>query len=62
MAHLYLWSSKFCGLLVHQRRGDRAVGSGGFLPYACYCVVSVTFLCKYFMFFIYIVYVYSGVV
>jgi hypothetical protein len=24
------WSSKFCGLLIHQRRGDRAVGSGGF--------------------------------
>jgi hypothetical protein len=23
-------SSKFCGLLIHQRRGDRAVGSGGF--------------------------------
>jgi hypothetical protein len=28
---------QFCGLLVHQRRGDRAVGSGGFLSYACYC-------------------------
>jgi hypothetical protein len=24
------WSSKFFGLLIHQRRGDRAVGSGGF--------------------------------
>jgi hypothetical protein len=24
-------SSKFCGLLIHQRRDDRAVGSGGFL-------------------------------
>jgi hypothetical protein len=31
------WSSKFCGLLIHQHRGDRAVGSGGFLSYACYC-------------------------
>jgi hypothetical protein len=30
------WSSKFCGLLIHQRRGDRAVGSGGYLSYACY--------------------------
>jgi hypothetical protein len=27
------WSSKFFGLLIHQRRGDRAVGSGGFFPY-----------------------------
>jgi hypothetical protein len=27
----------FCGLLVDQRRVDRAVGSGGFLFYACYC-------------------------
>jgi hypothetical protein len=26
-------SSKFCGLLVHQRRVDWAVGSGGFLSY-----------------------------
>jgi hypothetical protein len=26
----------FFGLLIHQRRGDRAVGSGGFLFYACY--------------------------
>jgi hypothetical protein len=25
------WSSKFFGLLIHQRRGDRAVGSGGLL-------------------------------
>jgi hypothetical protein len=24
------WSSKLCGLLIRQRRGDRAVGSGGF--------------------------------
>jgi hypothetical protein len=32
------WSSKFCGLLVHQPRGDRAVGSGGFLSFACYCL------------------------
>jgi hypothetical protein len=24
------WSSKFFGLLIHQRRGDQAVGSGGF--------------------------------
>jgi hypothetical protein len=32
------WSSKFCGLLIHQRSGDRAVGSGGFLSYACYCL------------------------
>jgi hypothetical protein len=24
------WSSKFFGLLIHQRRSDRAVGSGGF--------------------------------
>jgi hypothetical protein len=23
-------SSNFCGLPIHQRRGDRAVGSGGF--------------------------------
>jgi hypothetical protein len=38
------WSSTFCGLLVHQRRGDRAVGSGGFLPYACYCFVSSSWL------------------
>jgi hypothetical protein len=27
----------FCGMLIHQRRGNRAVGSGGFLFYACYC-------------------------
>jgi hypothetical protein len=32
------WSSKFCGLLIHQRCGDRAVGSEGFLSYACYCL------------------------
>jgi hypothetical protein len=34
------WSgrtSKLCGLLVDQRRVDRAVDSGGFLSYACYC-------------------------
>jgi hypothetical protein len=24
------WYSNFFGLLIHQRRGDRAVGSGGF--------------------------------
>jgi hypothetical protein len=33
-------SSNLFGLLVHQRRVDRAVGSGGFLSYACYCFVS----------------------
>jgi hypothetical protein len=32
-----------------------------FLSYACYCFVPVTFLCKHFMFCMYIVYVYSGV-
>jgi hypothetical protein len=32
------WSSKLFGLLIHQRHGDRAVGSGGFLSYACYCL------------------------
>jgi hypothetical protein len=25
-----VWSYKFFGLLIHQGRGDRAVGSGGF--------------------------------
>jgi hypothetical protein len=34
----------FCGLLVDQRRVDRAVGSGGFLSYACYCFVSSSWL------------------
>jgi hypothetical protein len=38
------WSSKFCGLLIHQRRVDRAVGSGGFLSYACYCFISSSWL------------------
>jgi hypothetical protein len=44
MVYLYLsswrsgWSSKFCGLLIHHRRGDRAVGSGDFFSYACYCL------------------------
>jgi hypothetical protein len=33
-----------------------------FLSDACYCFVSVTFLCKHFMFFIYIMYVCGGVV
>jgi hypothetical protein len=28
----------FCGLLINQRCVDRAVGSGGFLSYACYCL------------------------
>jgi hypothetical protein len=40
MVHLYflvvvlqvLWPAN------PQRRGDRAVGSGGFLSYACYCL------------------------
>jgi hypothetical protein len=32
------WSSKFFGLLFHQHRGDRAVGSGGLLSYSCYCL------------------------
>jgi hypothetical protein len=27
------------GLLIHQHRGDRAVGSGGFLLFSCcYCL------------------------
>jgi hypothetical protein len=51
----------FCGLLVHQRRVDRAVGSGGFFL-RLLLFVSVTFLCKHFMFHIYIVYVCGGVV
>jgi hypothetical protein len=38
------WSSKFFGLLMHQRRGDRAVGSGGF----CLSPVIVC-LCNIFM-------------
>jgi hypothetical protein len=43
MEHLYLLTIvwvvlQFCGLLVYQRRGDRAVGIGGFLSYACYCL------------------------
>jgi hypothetical protein len=38
-------SSKFCGLLIHQRRGDRAVGSGGFLSYACYCLSLLSGWC-----------------
>jgi hypothetical protein len=33
------WSSKFFGLLIHQRRGDRAVGSGGF------CLTPVIIAC-----------------
>jgi hypothetical protein len=39
------WSSKFCGLLIHQRRGDRAVGSGGFcltLVIACYFYANIS--------------------
>jgi hypothetical protein len=36
------WSSKFFGLLIHQRRGDRAVGSGGFLSYTCYYCSSMS--------------------
>jgi hypothetical protein len=27
-------------LLIHQPRGDRAVGSGGFLSFACYYCLS----------------------
>jgi hypothetical protein len=33
---------KFCSLLIHQRRGDRAVGSGGF------CLTPVI-VCLFFM-------------
>jgi hypothetical protein len=33
------WSSKFFGLLIQQRRGDRAVGSGGF------CLTPVIIAC-----------------
>jgi hypothetical protein len=30
------------GLLIHQRRDDRAGGSGGFFPFACcYCLFYV---------------------
>jgi hypothetical protein len=36
--------------------GDRAVGSGAFFVFRPLSLVSVTFLCKYFMF-IYIVYI-----
>jgi hypothetical protein len=43
MAHLYLLTVvwvvlQVLRLLIHQRRGDRAVGSGGFLSYDCYCL------------------------
>jgi hypothetical protein len=37
-------SSKFCGLLVHQRRGDRAVGSGGFFVFRLLSLVSSSWL------------------
>jgi hypothetical protein len=40
----------------------RAVGSGGVFIFRLLSLVSVTFLCKHFMSFIYIVYVYSGAV
>jgi hypothetical protein len=45
MAYLYLlmvveWSSEFFGLLIHQRRGDLAVGSGGF----CLSPVIIAYL------------------
>jgi hypothetical protein len=33
------WSTKFFGMLIHQRRGDRAVGSGGF------CLTTVIIAC-----------------
>jgi hypothetical protein len=33
------WPSEFFGLLIHQRNGDRAVGSGGF------CLSPVTIAC-----------------
>jgi hypothetical protein len=33
------WSSKIFGLLTHQRRSDRAVGSGGF------CLTAVIVAC-----------------
>jgi hypothetical protein len=36
----------FFDLLIHQRRGDRAVGSGGFLFCACYCC---TYYCTYYL-------------
>jgi hypothetical protein len=36
------WSSKFFGLLIHQRRGDRAVGSGGFV----FRLLLLLVLCK----------------
>jgi hypothetical protein len=36
------WSSKFFGLPIHQRRGDQAVGSGGF----CLSPVIIACLCN----------------
>jgi hypothetical protein len=39
------WSSKFCGLLIHQPRDDRVVGSGGF----CLSPVIIACLCNIFM-------------
>jgi hypothetical protein len=44
MAYLYLLMVVWVVLqvlLIHQRRGDRAVGSGGFLFYACYYCLSL---------------------
>jgi hypothetical protein len=35
------WSSKFFGLLIHQRRGDRAVGSGSFFSRLFLLLVSL---------------------
>jgi hypothetical protein len=38
------WSSKFFGLLIHQHRGDRAVGSGGFFVFRLLSLVSSSWL------------------
>jgi hypothetical protein len=42
MAYLYPLVVVFrvFGLLIHQRRGDQAVGSGDFLSFACYYCLS----------------------
>jgi hypothetical protein len=43
MAYLYPLVVVFqvFDLLIHQRRGDRAVGSGGFFSFACYYCLTL---------------------
>jgi hypothetical protein len=47
MAYLYplVVDFRVFGLLIYQPRGDRAVGSGGFLPFAYYYCLSYVSSC-----------------